>query len=79
MVRFHLISFQKERMYDQEKLGLVDSLDDLNGTTFSAERVSPVIRRFYENPAAFTLKAAVCFHWWVIARLFFYFSQFLRK
>ncbi|MEH7203584.1 YndJ family protein [Bacillus safensis] len=63
--RFHKISFQKERMHDREKLGLVDSLDDLNGTTFSAERVSPVIRRFYENPTVFTLKAAVCFHWWV--------------
>ncbi|UYO37141.1 YndJ family protein [Bacillus zhangzhouensis] len=63
--RFGLISFQKERMDDQEKLGLVDSLDDLNGTTFSADRVSPVIRRFYKNPRAFTLKAAICFHWWV--------------
>lgn len=52
-------------MGDRENLGLVDSLDDLNGTTFSADRVSPVIRRFYENPMAFTLKAAVCFHWWV--------------
>ncbi|MBD3858490.1 YndJ family protein [Bacillus sp. 28A-2] len=63
--RFHLISFQNERMLDQEKVGLVDSLEELNGESFSAERVSPVIRRFYENPMAFTLKAAVCFHWWV--------------
>lgn len=63
--RFHLISFQEERVHDREKLGLVDSLDELNGTTFSADRVSPVIRRFYENPMAFTLKAAVSFHWWV--------------
>ncbi|MDQ0817246.1 hypothetical protein QF033_001824 [Bacillus pumilus] len=36
--RFHLISFQEERVHDREKLGLVDSLDELNGTTFSADR-----------------------------------------
>lgn len=63
--RFHMISFQEESVHDTEKLGLVDSLDDLNGTTFSANKVSPVIRRFYENPMAFTLKAAVHFHWWM--------------
>nr|WP_257215525.1 YndJ family protein [Bacillus pumilus] len=63
--RFHLMSFQNERIYDSEKIGLVDSLDQLNGKTFSAEKVSPVIRRFYEDPMQFTLKAAVCFHWWV--------------
>lgn len=63
--RFQLMSFQNERMHDSEKIGLVDSLAELNGKTFSAERVSPIIRRFYENPMQFTLKTAVCFHWWV--------------
>lgn len=63
--RFQMFSFQEESVLDPEKLGLVDSLDELNGTTFSADRVSPVIRRFYEDPMAFTLKAAVSFHWWI--------------
>lgn len=63
--RFQMISFQEESVHNPEKLGLVDSLDELNGTTFSADRVSPVIRRFYEDPMAFTLKAAVSFHWWI--------------
>ncbi|MFS0656223.1 YndJ family protein [Bacillus sp. 179-C3.3 HS] len=63
--RFHFMSFQNERGHDRQKIGLVDSLDQLNGHTFSASKVSPVIRKFYENPMQFTLKAAVCFHWWV--------------
>lgn len=76
--RFQMISFQEESVHNPEKLGLVDSLDELNGTTFSADRVSPVIRRFYEDPMAFTLKAAVSFHWWV-RPFVFYFSHCLRK
>ncbi|WP_144556927.1 YndJ family protein [Bacillus pumilus] len=63
--RFQKISFQEESKHNPEKLGLVDSLDELNGTTFSVDRVSPVIRRFYEDPMAFTLQAAVSFHWWI--------------
>lgn len=75
--RFQMISFQEESVHNPEKLGLVDSLDELNGTTFSADRVSPVIRRFYEDPMAFTLKAAVSFHWWV--RPFVFLLQLLFK
>ncbi|MDE0639496.1 YndJ family protein [Bacillus sp. CNPSo 3703] len=63
--RFQIMSFQHDHMQHDEKIGLVDSLDQLNGKAFSAESVSPVIRRFYEDPMSFTLKAAVCFHWWV--------------
>ncbi|AOZ90397.1 hypothetical protein BK049_17740 [Bacillus xiamenensis] len=71
--RFQFMSFQNQHMQHDEKIGLVDSLDQLNGETFSAESVSPVIRRFYEDPMSFTLKAAVCFHWWV--RPFVYLLQ----
>ncbi|MGA3881987.1 hypothetical protein ACPCYY_19275, partial [Bacillus pumilus] len=56
--RVQLISFQEESVHNHEKLGLVDSLEELNGTTFSADRVSPVMRRVEEDPMAFTLKAA---------------------
>ncbi|WP_144523294.1 YndJ family protein [Bacillus pumilus] len=76
--RFQMFSFQEESVLDPEKLGLVDSLDELNGTTFSADRVSPVIRRFYEDPMAFTLKAAVSFHWWIRPIVFLLQSLFKK-
>ncbi|XNN70891.1 YndJ family protein [Bacillus pumilus] len=76
--RFQMFSFQEESVLDPKKLGLVDSLDELNGTTFSADRVSPVIRRFYEDPMAFTLKAAVSFHWW-IRRIVFLLQSLFKK
>jgi hypothetical protein len=76
--RFQMFSFQEESVLDPKKLGLVDSLDELNGTTFSADRVSPVIRRFYEDPMAFTLKAAVSFHWWIRPIVFLLQSLFKK-
>lgn len=76
--RFQMFSFQEESVLDPKKLGLVDPLDELNGTTFSADRVSPVIRRFYEDPMAFTLKAAVSFHWWIRPIVFLLQSLFKK-
>lgn len=63
--RFQLMTFQNRRSRENEEIGLVDSLSQLNGKTFSVEDVAPVVRRFYEHPGQFKLKAAVCFHWWV--------------